>query len=84
MKLFIFREISEFALNNPDILSLSAGMPNPNMFPFQSAEFITSDGMKLSFKGSDMKQALQYTSSQGYDIYVITGIQKFKGDGKYK
>ena len=61
----IFRATTAIALNNPEVLSLGAGLPNPSLFPFQSAQFTINDGMQLSLQDEEIKEALQYTNSKG-------------------
>nr|XP_002125496.1 kynurenine/alpha-aminoadipate aminotransferase, mitochondrial-like [Ciona intestinalis] len=59
------RETTRIKLQNPEVISLAGGYPNPAMFPFQSAEIKTRDGLKVQFNEEDMKTALQYSASQG-------------------
>ena len=53
------------------MISLAAGAPNPDLFPFQSAEVKLRDGGKLVLDEAKMKVALQYGASAGY------GFEKF-------
>ncbi|XP_067838582.1 kynurenine/alpha-aminoadipate aminotransferase, mitochondrial isoform X2 [Heptranchias perlo] len=49
----------------PTLISLAGGMPNPNMFPFETASFTTKDGLNITFGTDTMKRALQYSASAG-------------------
>ncbi|XP_041042944.1 kynurenine/alpha-aminoadipate aminotransferase, mitochondrial isoform X1 [Carcharodon carcharias] len=49
----------------PTMISLATGMPNPNMFPFETADFTIKGGLKISFSRDTMNRALQYSASNG-------------------
>uniref|UniRef100_A0A674BHC8 Aminoadipate aminotransferase n=1 Tax=Salmo trutta TaxID=8032 RepID=A0A674BHC8_SALTR len=49
----------------PSMISLAAGAPNPNTFPFQSCSIQVKNGDMLTFDETMMKRALQYSSSSG-------------------
>uniref|UniRef100_UPI00398E7823 kynurenine/alpha-aminoadipate aminotransferase, mitochondrial isoform X2 n=1 Tax=Pristiophorus japonicus TaxID=55135 RepID=UPI00398E7823 len=49
----------------PTMISLAAGMPNPNMFPFESASFTMKNGLNITFGTNTMYRALQYSASAG-------------------
>ncbi|XP_059830075.1 kynurenine/alpha-aminoadipate aminotransferase, mitochondrial isoform X1 [Hypanus sabinus] len=49
----------------PTMISLATGMPNPNMFPFESANFTIKGGQSITFGQETMKRALQYSASAG-------------------
>ncbi|XP_069797445.1 kynurenine/alpha-aminoadipate aminotransferase, mitochondrial [Narcine bancroftii] len=49
----------------PTMISLAGGLPNPDMFPFESASFTIKDGRSITFGLETMKRALQYSSSSG-------------------
>ncbi|XP_064617176.1 kynurenine/alpha-aminoadipate aminotransferase, mitochondrial-like [Liolophura sinensis] len=53
------------AQSPPTMISMATGMPNVELFPFREAEFRLSDGNKLKIDSASMKQALQYSPSQG-------------------
>ncbi|XP_057576247.1 kynurenine/alpha-aminoadipate aminotransferase, mitochondrial-like isoform X2 [Hippopotamus amphibius kiboko] len=46
-------------------LSLAAGAPNPNMFPFKTAVVTIENGEAIQFDEEIMKRALQYSQSAG-------------------
>ncbi|XP_057581247.1 kynurenine/alpha-aminoadipate aminotransferase, mitochondrial-like isoform X2 [Hippopotamus amphibius kiboko] len=46
-------------------LSLAAGAPNPNMFPFKTAVITIENGEAIQFDEEIMKRALQYSQSAG-------------------
>lgn len=60
VKKSFIREIFK-VLDQPDMISLSGGFPNPNSFPVQAI----SDAAQKVLK-SDGKHVLQYASSEGY------------------
>ncbi|TRY64269.1 hypothetical protein TCAL_03982 [Tigriopus californicus] len=67
----IIREITKMLANAPPtMIPLSGGLPNPAMFPFMEASFKLNDGSQFSLKGNDMKQALQYISTNGLESLV--------------
>ena len=41
-------------------ISLGAGNPNPNSFPFKSMTVTLNDGQNYTIAGDDMADALQY------------------------
>lgn len=49
----------------PTMISLAGGMPNPNMFPFETASFTIKGGRSITFGQETMKRALQYSPSSG-------------------
>ncbi|KAG5845579.1 hypothetical protein ANANG_G00140780 [Anguilla anguilla] len=49
----------------PTLISLAAGSPNPNTFPFQSATIKMKNGASVVFDETTMKRALQYSGSCG-------------------
>ena len=62
------------------MLSLGAGWPNPKLFPFQSAQLKTNDGVELTFAGEKLRLALQYTTSQGcIYIYLRNSLNRLLG-----
>ncbi|PPQ71676.1 hypothetical protein CVT24_007829 [Panaeolus cyanescens] len=70
--------------NTPGIVSLLAGSPNPDAFPFRSLSVnpIAPDGSDqatLTIEGSELKAALQYGETPGYRPLLdwITGLQEF-------
>ncbi|KAF6091875.1 aminoadipate aminotransferase [Phyllostomus discolor] len=60
------RILSELMLRSPkSVISLAAGSPNPNMFPFKTAVITTDDGKVIQFDEEIMKKALQYSQTAG-------------------
>jgi len=70
--MFAARKTTSISLKNPDVISLASGMPNPQLFPFESAEITCAHGLKISLSGSNMQKALQYSGSQGYLVYYFS------------
>lgn len=54
------------AQSGPSMISLAGGMPNPNLFPFQEAEFKLRDGTVLRLNEEKMRVALQYGATNGF------------------
>ena len=48
------------------MISLAGGLPNPGMFPYESAEIKLKDGTTLTLDEAKMKTALQYGATPGY------------------
>lgn len=60
------RILSEIMLRSPkSVISLAAGSPNPNLFPFKTAVITADDGKVIQFDEEIMKKALQYSQSAG-------------------
>ncbi|XP_072113202.1 kynurenine/alpha-aminoadipate aminotransferase, mitochondrial isoform X1 [Mobula birostris] len=51
--------------SSPTMISLAGGMPNPDMFPFECANFTIKGGPSITFGQETMKRALQYSGSAG-------------------
>lgn len=49
----------------PSLISLAAGAPNANTFPFKSASISLKNGGSIEFDETLMKRALQYSASSG-------------------
>ncbi|KAG7495837.1 Kynurenine alpha-aminoadipate aminotransferase, mitochondrial [Solea senegalensis] len=49
----------------PTMISLAAGAPNPDTFPFESASIKVRNGPAVTFDEKAMKRALQYSASSG-------------------
>ncbi|XP_075866834.1 kynurenine/alpha-aminoadipate aminotransferase, mitochondrial isoform X1 [Microcebus murinus] len=47
------------------VISLAAGSPNPNLFPFKTAAITVEGGKTIQFGEEMMKRALQYSPSAG-------------------
>lgn len=64
--------------SGPSMISLAGGMPNPDMFPFQEAEFKLRDGTVLRLSEDRMKVALQYGATNGVSDLVkfLRNMQK--------
>jgi kynurenine/2-aminoadipate aminotransferase len=62
----IIREMTALlARCGPEMIPLSGGLPNPEMFPFKSASLTIKDGSKVEIAGADMGAALQYLPTAG-------------------
>jgi kynurenine/2-aminoadipate aminotransferase len=51
---------------SPEMIPLSAGFPNPELFPISRATFETRDGDSIVLDGPKMIRALQYSGSPGF------------------
>ncbi|XP_043916359.1 kynurenine/alpha-aminoadipate aminotransferase, mitochondrial-like [Protopterus annectens] len=47
------------------MITLSGGMPNPSLFPYEKATIFLKDGSKLDFEWNIMQLALQYSATAG-------------------
>ena len=54
----------------PEMILLTAGKPNADLFPFSKATLETYDGHKFVLEGDRMKDALQYQATQGVPDFV--------------
>jgi len=62
----IIREMTALlARCGPEMIPLSGGLPNPEMFPFRSATLTIKDGSKVDLAGAEMSAALQYLPTNG-------------------
>ena len=62
----IIREMTALlARCGPEMIPLSGGLPNPEMFPFKSATLAIKDGSKIDIAGAEMASALQYLPTSG-------------------
>ena len=62
----IIREMTALlARCGPEMIPLSGGLPNPEMFPFKSATLTIKDGSKVEIAGAEMTSALQYLPTYG-------------------
>ncbi|XP_048957296.1 kynurenine/alpha-aminoadipate aminotransferase, mitochondrial isoform X3 [Canis lupus baileyi] len=60
------RVVTEILSRMPkSLISLAAGMPNPNTFPFKTAVITIENGKPIQFDEEMMKRALQYSQSAG-------------------
>lgn len=60
------RAFSKYLINpSPSLINMSAGYPNPEMFPFESAVIRLKNGQDLDIPSGKMKTALQYSNSRG-------------------
>lgn len=49
----------------PEMIPLSGGFPNPEMFPFVKASIETTDGTSINLEGASLRKALQYLPTAG-------------------
>uniref|UniRef100_A0A8C7SU11 Aminoadipate aminotransferase n=1 Tax=Oncorhynchus mykiss TaxID=8022 RepID=A0A8C7SU11_ONCMY len=63
----------------PSMISLAAGAPNPNTFPFHSCSFQVKNGDMITFDETMMKRALQYSASSGIPELLtwMKALQKY-------
>lgn len=55
-----------------DLVFLSGGVPNPEMFPFVSTAMTLKDGSVINIQGKSMIDALQYSPTPGYKNVAAT------------
>ncbi len=83
LKFFVYRTIflcSQVKLlesASPEMIPLSAGFPNPELFPFSRATFETRDGQTIVLEEEKMIRALQYTGTPGF-ADLIDWLKKFQ------
>lgn len=67
------------AKSGPSMISLAGGLPNPDLFPFQEAEFKLRDGTVLQLNEDKMKVALQYGSTNGLSdlLSFLVKLQRY-------
>ena len=64
----VIREITDISFKaSEELISFVGGLPNPNLFPFEKADFHLNDGQTIKFDPTLMTTALQYTSTLGYE-----------------
>ena len=67
-KLSVICETSEISMRASDeVISFVGGLPNPSLFPFETADIHLSDGQTLKLNHNLMTTALQYCSTFGYE-----------------
>lgn len=60
------RLFAKYLVNpSPTLINMSAGYPNPETFPFKSAEIHIKNGPAIDISSDMMKTALQYSNAQG-------------------
>lgn len=60
----IISDASEI-VTNPNLAYFAAGVPNPGLFPFESAEFKMMGSETIKIDSSLMKTSLQYGDTEG-------------------
>ena len=77
----IIRELLKIlATASPDMMPLSGGLPNPEMFPFKEATFTLKDGSKVPIKGDSMLPLREGAFVVGR---FIDGPQQIKSGSTY-
>lgn len=67
----ILREMTAMLANaSPELVYLAGGLPNPSLFPFDSASIKLKDGSELQIDQEKMKTALQYGPTYGFGPLV--------------
>lgn len=77
------RKVSEdfvnaaFVQENPSIITMAGGMPNPQTFPILEATLKLRDGKTIDMDAKDMKLALQYSGTKGLPplLKTLTELQ---------
>ncbi|XP_072171622.1 kynurenine/alpha-aminoadipate aminotransferase, mitochondrial-like [Diadema setosum] len=61
------RKLAELLLSGPPtLISLAAGVPNVDLFPFEEATVTLKDGTVLALSPQEMQRAQQYGITQGF------------------
>jgi kynurenine/2-aminoadipate aminotransferase len=64
----------------PGMISLGGGLPNPAMFPFTNIDVTLDTGEKISLRGTELSNALQYTVTAAYPKFgewVSSYVKRF-------
>eukprot|EP00105_Crassostrea_gigas_P029832 XP_011451892.1 PREDICTED: kynurenine/alpha-aminoadipate aminotransferase, mitochondrial-like isoform X2 [Crassostrea gigas] len=59
------RVLTAFVQENPSIITMAGGMPNPQTFPILEATLKLRDGKTIDMDAKNMKLALQYSGTKG-------------------
>ncbi|XP_066602819.1 kynurenine/alpha-aminoadipate aminotransferase, mitochondrial-like [Prorops nasuta] len=62
----LIRKLSNIFFATPNAISLASGMPNTETFPFKEITVTYSDSVQHKIENTELAQALQYGSSQGF------------------
>lgn len=63
----LIREMTKIlATASPEMIPLSGGLPNPEMFPFKQLTLQVSDGVPIVLEGKELQSALQYLPTNGH------------------
>lgn len=73
------RILSAIVQENPSLITMAGGMPNPQTFPLLDASLTLRDGTKIDLDAKAMKSALQYLPTKGFPPLV-----NFLHDLQYK
>uniref|UniRef100_A0A1B6EA68 Aminotransferase class I/classII large domain-containing protein n=2 Tax=Clastoptera arizonana TaxID=38151 RepID=A0A1B6EA68_9HEMI len=66
----MLREITHAMQKLKDPISLAVGVPNVNTFPFKKIDVQLKDGSNYELKENELKAALQYMPSRGYEPLI--------------
>jgi len=67
----LIREMTKIlASSPPEMIPLSGGFPNPELFPFKSMHIEIAGGDTISLSGKSMQQSLQYLPTNGLPSLV--------------
>ncbi|XP_061181725.1 kynurenine/alpha-aminoadipate aminotransferase, mitochondrial-like isoform X2 [Saccostrea echinata] len=71
------RILSAIVQENPSLITMAGGMPNPQTFPLLDASLTLRDGTKIDLDAKAMKTALQYLPTKGFQplINFINDLQ---------
>ena len=63
----LIREMTKIlAAAPPEMIPLSGGFPNPEMFPFNNLTISVENGSPISLSGKSLQSALQYLPTNGH------------------
>ena len=63
----LIREMTKIlAAAPPEMIPLSGGFPNPEMFPFKNLTISMENGSSINLSGKTMQSALQYLPTNGH------------------
>ena len=63
----LIREMTKIlAAAPPEMIPLSGGFPNPEMFPFKNLTISVENGSPINLSGKSLQSALQYLPTNGH------------------
>ena len=63
----LIREMTKIlAAAPPEMIPLSGGFPNPEMFPFKTLSLSVENGSPINLSGKSLQSALQYLPTNGH------------------
>jgi len=67
----LIREMTKILANaSPEMIPLSGGFPNPEMFPFTNLSIDVTNGSPINLSGKALQSALQYLPTNGHPVLL--------------